>query len=154
MSDVLNGTPAPVEPDSPLQVERDNALRRLDTAQVELDRARNQMVSMRRDWSKLNALMNEHANSENWCDEYDEKLEYWNDSFSTLKLEGRLKDFDIDVKLVATYRTTVTIKASSRDKAIDIFNDSYDTSDVMRNQDWDDPYDTDFEAIDVRASDA
>lgn len=152
MSDLINNIAAVVEPQSPLEVERDNARRKATELQDQLNTANLTISTMRSDWEKLNEFMNAHADHERWCSEYDEKLDYWNSSFSLLKLVSRIKTFDVDVRVVATYRTTVSVRAVSSDAAIDIVNEK-DTSDVMINERWSDPYDVEFECVDVQESD-
>ena len=104
-----------------------------------------EIVKLRQDWRRLNDFLNEYANEQRMCPDYERRLENWNESFELLELEGRKRDFEVRVRVDASYYTTVTVSAVNQDAANDeVGGMSTDDLDV----DWDNPDNVDWDIID------
>lgn len=91
---------------------------------------------METDWSFLNERLNEYADEQRMCPDYERRLDTWNEGLQLLKLEGRKRDYTVRVAVEATYYIDVTVRASSEDAAHDEVNDAY-ASDLMEEHgDW------------------
>lgn len=98
----------------------------------------------RHDWSTLNTFLNDYAEEASLCGDYETRLDTWNESFHGYALEGRYKEYDVTVRVTATYYTTVTVQAVDSDDAQEKVGD-WDSSEVTRNIDWAEKDDLDYE---------
>jgi hypothetical protein len=87
------------------------------------------------DWLTLNGFLNGYAQDEGLCSAYEDKLNLWNESFSEGRLEGRYKEYDVSVKVTATYWTTVTVNALDTDDATEKVGEMR-TRDIADTLDW------------------
>lgn len=102
------------------------------------------------DWKKLNELLNEYATDETMCDGYEDKLETWNETFTSgLRLHGRYKSHVVTLKVTLTYEHEVEVDAISHDDAKDKVGD-WDVSDIIENFDYQDWNDYDYNVISAR----
>ena len=104
----------------------------------------------RADWSLLNEALNEYADNKGLCGEYERQLDEWNDSFGTLKLEGRTKTYSVELTVRASFTTTVEVEATSEDDATDKAG-NLDWDEVTANLDMSDANDMDWEVDDATA---
>ena len=90
------------------------------------------------DMRKISERLCELADDENWCDEFDERLEEFSDTLNGT-LTGRMKDFTVTV----TFEQEITVRARNADSAIDEARESedygrctsYDESDASAEED-------------------
>lgn len=66
--------------------------RAMESAVTELD-------DVRSDFEKLNQLLNEYADDDSLCSEYEDTLDEWNESFAVMKLVGRKQDWEVAVTI-------------------------------------------------------
>ena len=93
-------------------------------------------AKMRADWTFLNERLNEYADEQRMCPDYERRLDTWNEGLQLLKLEGRKRDYTVRVAVEATYYIDVTVRASSEDAAHDEVNDAYASDLMEENGDW------------------
>jgi hypothetical protein len=84
------------------------------------------------DWNILRDRLTEEANDRDWCAEYDTIINELNGCFTVFELLKRVKSYDVNVTLTATYYTTVSVEASSEDDAREQV-DNMDTDDISNN---------------------
>lgn len=51
------------------------------------------------DFRKLNKFLNEYAESQGMCSDYEDTLQKWNDEFSFYQLDGRERDYFVPVRI-------------------------------------------------------
>ena len=129
----------------------DDLTARLETATQSLDYLRSKITRMSDDWNKLNGFLNDYATDEGMCDGYEDKLAEWNAEFGELKLEGRVKKFEVSVKVDLTYYTTLEVEARSEDDARDQVNDM-DIDDILDNVELKYHDDHEWDATDVQVA--
>ena len=98
--------------------------------------ATTRVSQMAADWSFLNERLNEYADEQRMCPDYERRLDTWNEGLQLLKLEGRKRDYTVRVAVEATYYIDVTVRASSEDAAHDEVNDAYASDLMEENGDW------------------
>ena len=103
---------------------------------VQSDEARMRAATMETDWSFLNERLNEYADEQRMCPDYERRLDTWNEGLQLLKLEGRKRDYTVRVAVEATYYIDVTVRASSEDAAHDEVNEAYASDLMEENGDW------------------
>ena len=109
---------------------------RTRSLRTQADESQMRAARMETDWSFLNERLNEYADEQRMCPDYERRLETWNEGLQLLKLEGRKRDYTVRVAVEATYYIDVTVRASSEDAAHDEVNDAY-ASDLMEEHgDW------------------
>ena len=125
------------------------AMRDVYRAHVRHVAQNDEIVKLRSDWNKLNVFLNEYADKQGMCPDYERQLDDWNGSFDLLKLEGRKRTYRARVRIQTTHYVDVDVQASSEDAAIDEINDMY-ASDIMNeNGDWSDYSDIDHDVQNV-----
>lgn len=67
------------------------------------------------DWCSLNTLLNEYADKERMCGDYERQLNTWNESLSVLQLEGRHRNWTVGVVNPELWDGTawITVNATS-----------------------------------------
>jgi hypothetical protein len=104
----------------------------------------------REDWNTLNEHIKDYANEANMCAEFERKIDEWNADFKTFTLEGRIKNYDVSVRLTATYYTTVTVEAATPEAAQEQVEEmDSDDIDNKSGLDWKHPDDVEFDVTDV-----
>ncbi len=93
-------------------------------------------AKMRADWTFLNERLNEYADEQRMCPDYERRLDTWNEGLQLHQLEGRKRDYTVRVAVEATYYIDVTVRASSEDAAHDEVNDAYASDLMEENGDW------------------
>src|SRR4029077_7803622 len=58
------------------------------------------------DWTKLNDHLNEYADNNTMCSDYERQLSDWNEDYSTLKLLGREIEYRVPVLVTVRYTGT------------------------------------------------
>ena len=91
--------------------------------QVALDTALATIATMKADWAQLNKLMVTEADDRDWCSEYDEKVDSWNNSLTLLQLTSRIKTFTVSLTIKLDFEQQVEVKAISSDHARDKIDD-------------------------------
>lgn len=76
---------------------------------------------LRNDFQQLNTLMNEYADQERMCGDYESKLEEWNESLSNeSNLVGRKRDRCVRVRMTRTWDVWLDVEATSESEAREI----------------------------------
>lgn len=96
------------------------------------------------DWSLLNTELNDYAEDQNLCEEYERRLDEWNNNFKAASLTGRLRKYSVTVEITATFENVVEVEATSPSNALEKADDfdwdevcsGLDISDAT-NVDWD-----------------
>ena len=133
-----------------LQKQLHEATTRLSVVQESRTAWENKYWTARNDWNTLNDHLKDYANENSMCSSFEDKLEEWNEDYKLLKLEGRVREYNVSVTVTATYYATVTVEAKSPDDAEKIVN-NMDSDDIDNNSDmsWRYPDDAEFETGDV-----
>jgi len=98
------------------------------------------------DAKQLNDLMNQRADEEGWCDKYELALAEWNDDLTHICLTGRVKEYEVELRVRAYYTHTITVEAKDAEDAKEVVANM---DDPLGNLDMDDHYETDFDIDDV-----
>lgn len=122
--------------------------------------ANKNLTALERGLGKVNAFLNEYAENENWCSEYEDKLSDMNTLITSegytgwFAFEGRTEEVDVIVERRRTVVETVTVRME-KPKGSDVnYETATDAAADYDDSDWevtDECYDTDFyEVIDVQ----
>lgn len=95
-----------------------------------------EIVKLRADWRRLNDFLNEYADEQRMCPDYERRLDGWNESFDLLKLEGRQRDYTARVEVNVTYYVDVEVRASSEDAAREAIDDMYGSDMIEADCGW------------------
>jgi len=100
-----------------------NSLRTSYENQLEQLRAekRTQRMNFESDWQMLNDFINEYADEQNMCSDYERRLERWNGSFSEMNLQGRERNWNVQVRITVDH--TFQIRARSEEDAKELAED-------------------------------
>lgn len=111
------------------------------------------LTALERGLSKVNAFLNEHAENENWCSEYEDKLSDMNslivaDGYTGWFIfEGRTEEVDVMVERRRTVVETVTVRME-KPKGADVdYETAVDEAAEYDDSLWevtDECYDTDY----------
>jgi hypothetical protein len=108
-----------------------------------------EIARLRQDWRQLNEFLNEYADKNSMCSDYERQLNDWNEGFELLELEGRKRIYRVRVRVQTTHYVDVDVEATTEDAAIEEINDMY-ASDIMNdNGDWSDYSDIDHDVQNV-----
>lgn len=99
------------------------------------------------DWRLLNSFLNKYADDQSMCGEYERKIAEWNEQFQVVKLEGRIREYEVEVEVSFRYTHTVTVEASSEEDAKEMV-EQMTASEVMESADWDCP---DYEEFEINS---
>lgn len=104
--------------------------RLLVIAKADLEAAESRYEQAQKDWTKLNEFLNEYAEENDMCSQYEDRLNTWNTDFTRFKLEGRYQDYSVCTKVTVTYYVNVNVSAKNTSDAIDEA-DGIDSSTIM-----------------------
>lgn len=106
-----------------------------------------QVRNQQSDWDKLNQFLLDEAQNRDWCGELEKVLDKWNAAFEAFELQGRVKDYVVEVEVTATYTVRVPVEGcKNAEEAQERVNDM-DGDEVMRNShdgSWDCPDDVEI----------
>lgn len=76
-------------------------------------------LDLQDDWMTLNAHLNEYAENNQMCSDYERQLDTWNDTFSNMKLLGRPQDWSVGVVCPELWdgQAWISVRASSPGQA-------------------------------------
>jgi chromosome segregation ATPase len=120
----------------------------VDTLNTRLEAVRVQRDNAESDFKQLNTYLNEYADGKGLCGEYEKQLDEWNEGFDSMKLEGRIREYQIEVEVSFRYTTTVTVEASTADDAREQV-EQMSAGEVMQDGPWDCPDHEEFEISSV-----
>lgn len=107
------------------------------------DSSESEIEKYKKDWSLLNTELNDYAEDQGMCEEYERRLDQWNANFGTASLTGRLRKYSVTVEITATFENVIDVEATSPSNALekaddlgwDEVCDGLDISDAT-NVDW------------------
>lgn len=96
----------------------------VDELGEEVTKLQDRIGSATRDFDQLNKFLNEYADSDGvkFCEEYERRLEEWNESLAFFKLLGRPRDWTVGVRIREQYESRyingyIDVKAQSEELA-------------------------------------
>lgn len=94
-------------------------------AEKEASEANSKVWQLELDWAMLNKKINAYADETDMCYDYERRLELWNNDFRVAKLEGRVKEWQVGVKIPALSDDTfyVEVEATSPSKANELVSE-------------------------------
>ena len=114
----------------------------------DLDFVRGQRDKMQADWEMLNRLLNEEAPNRDWCNVYDECVDSWTERFALLSLEPRVRDYEVEVEITATWTVRVPVSGmADEDAAMEYVSENYTSAECLSaaGDSWSTPDDTNME---------
>jgi peptidoglycan hydrolase CwlO-like protein len=116
----------------------------VDTLSTRIESVRVQRDNAEADFKQLNTYLNEYADGKGYCGEYEKQLDEWNEGFDSMKLEGRIREFQVECEVSFRYTTTITVEAANADDAREQV-EQMSASEVMEDGPWDSPDYEEFE---------
>lgn len=113
--------------------------RQVDYLSATAVEAEKRAETYRADFDRLNVFLNEYANDKRMCSDYESTLEEWNNSFSLLKLVGRLRDYRVQVSVTVCYSGVITVEALNETEAQREVR-AWDSSEVLSEIEQQDSY--------------
>lgn len=102
----------------------------------DLDRRVNEVsvkaLHLEQDFKTLNTKINEYADNNRMCSEYEERIFGWNEDLQVMKLVGRERTWNVYVKVpsVSEYEVSIPVKARSAEEAKSIVS-AMSTAEVL-----------------------
>lgn len=74
-----------------------------------IEALRNVNAAMRRDWAKMNGLLNATAAAWSWCSSYEARIRHYNEQFEVMELLDRNSTGDCSGHTTDAFPVTVTV---------------------------------------------
>ena len=106
---------------------------RLTTQLTKVISLESQILDLQDDWHTLNTFLNEYADEQQMCSDYERRLDTWNKDLHKLQLEGRYRDWTVGVVCQELWDGTayITVRASSPAQA-DRIAESLSTEELIK----------------------
>jgi hypothetical protein len=107
------------------------------------------LAAIEHDWAKVNRLLNAYATDKDWCEEYDDQLDAWNDELSRLQFSTRRKDYMVTVRVNLEYYVKVSVNSGHPDHAKSLVYDMENHEILSKIDHNEEPSDFCWEAVEA-----